>query len=226
MPNSIDNTNGLNICNKELLKCIRENKLYKTGHFHWKNSARLNWIDTSYFFCHRDKMNSIVNGINILLSEKEELKNVDYIIGLGLKGSIMLSYVRFLFPEKVCSYFPENKNEYNGYELNLFEKNDNGVDIKSIAVLTDVVHSGDTVHTFIKEVYDKLKHEVVFNVITIIDATADGNIAEIEGASEIHLFPITRIKVFDCQGGRESCKIYTEKLVYVYEYKEDQNESN
>lgn len=221
LPNNIDDTKGLEICSKELLKCIRENKLYKTGHFHWKNSARLNWIDTSYFLCHRDKMNTIVKGIDILFSKEKKLKNVDCIIGLGIKGSIMLSYVRFLFPEKVCSYFPENKNEYNNYELNLFEKNENGVAIKSIAVLTDVVHSGDTVHTFVREVYAKIKHYVIFNVITIIDTTTDGNIAEIEGASEINLFPITRIKVFDCQGGREGCKIYTEKLAYVYEYKED-----
>lgn len=225
LPDNTDNTNELEICSKELLNCIRENKLYRTGHFHWKNSARLNWIDTSYFFCHRDKMNSIVKGIDFLF-EKEKLDNVDYIIGLGIKGSIMLSYVRFLFPEKACSYFPENKNEYNNYELSLFEKNENEVVIKSIAVLTDVVHSGDTVHNFIKEVYKKIKHYVVFNVITIIDTTTDGNIAVIEGATEIHLFPITRIKVFDCQGGREGCKIYTEKLAYVYEYKEDKDESN
>lgn len=225
LPNNPDNTDELEIYRKELLKCIRENKLYKTGHFHWKNTARLNWIDTSYFFCHRDKMNTIVKGIDILFREKEKLKDVDCIIGLGIKGSIMLSYVRFLFPEKICSYYPENKNEYNDYELNLFEKGYNGVEINSIAVLTDVVHSGDTVHTFIKEVHEKIKHYVVFNVVTIVDTTTDGNIAEVEGASEIHLFPIIRIKVFDCQGGRESCKIYTEKLAYIYEYKEDQNES-
>lgn len=221
LPNNADNMNILEICSKELLSCIRENKLYRTGHFHWKNSARLNWIDTSYFFCHRDKMNSIVNGIDFLFSKEEKLKNVDCIIGLGIKGSIMLSYVRFLFPEIICSYFPENKNEYNNYELNLFEKSENGVTIKSIAVLTDVVHSGDTVHTLIKEVHAKINQYVVYNVITIIDTTTDGNIAVIDGATEIHLFPITRIKVFDCQGGREGCKIYTEKLAYVYEYKED-----
>lgn len=225
LPNNTDDTNELEICKKELLKCIRENKLYKTGHFHWKNSARLNWIDTSYFFCHRDKMHTIVEGIEILFSEEKKLKNVDCIIGLGIKGSIMLSYVRFLFPEKVCSYFPENKNEYNGYELNLFEKNEK-VDIKSIAVLTDVVHSGDTVRTFIEEVYKRIERYVVYNIITIIDTTTDDNIGEIEGATEIHLFPITKIKVFDCQGGREGCKIYTEKLAYVYEYKEDKDESN
>lgn len=226
LPQNTDNTNRLEEYSNELLKCIRENKLYKTGHFHWKNSARLNWIDTSYFFCHRDKMNVIVNGIDTLFSDNEKLKNVDCIIGLGIKGSIMLSYVRFLFPGKVCSYFPDNKNEYIGYELNLFDNKDNGEDIESIAVLTDVAHSGDTVHAFIKEVYDRIKRYIVFNVITIIDTTTDGNIAEIEEAKEINLFPITRIRVFDCLGGRESCKIYTEKLAYVYEYKEDKDESN
>lgn len=226
LPKDTNNTNRIEEYSKELVKCIRENKLYRTGHFHWKNSARLNWIDTSYFFCHRDKMNIIVNGIDTLFSGNEKLKNVDCIIGLGIKGSVMMSYVRFLYPGKVCSYFPDNKNEYIGYELNLFENRDNGDGIESIAVLTDVVHSGDTVHAFIKEVYEKIGRYIVFNVITIIDTTADGNIAEIEGATEINLFPITRIKVFDCQGGREGCKIYTEKLAYVYEYKEDKDESN
>lgn len=224
-PKKIDNTNNLEKYSNELLKCIRENKLYRTGHFHWKNSARLNWIDTSYFFCHRDTMNAIVNGIDILFNENEKLKNVDCIIGLGIKGSVMLSYVRFLFPEKACSYFPENKNEYNACELNLFDNKDYNPNIKSIAVLTDVVHSGDTIHTFIKEVYGKINSCVVFNIITIIDTTTDGNIAEV-GEVEINFFPITRIKVFDCLGGRESCRVYREKLAYVYEYKEDKNESN
>ena len=225
LPNHTDNANILDVCSKELLNCIRENKLYKTGHFHWKNSARLNWIDTSYFFCHKDKMNSIVKGIDFLFNA-EELQNVDCIIGLGIKGSIMLSYVRFLFPDKVCSYLPENKNEYNNYELNLFGKNKSEVNIKSIAVLTDVVHSGDTIHSLIKEVYAKLKKYITYNVITIIDTTTDGNIAVIDGAAAINLFSITRIKIFDCQGGREGCKIYTEKLANVYEYKEDRDENN
>lgn len=219
LPSNTDKTNKLEPCSKELLRCVRENKLYRTGHFHWKNSARLNWIDTSYFFGHRSMMNVIANGIDILFQENERLKKVNCIIGLGIKGSIMLSYVRFLFPEKACSYFPENKHEHNSYELKLFEENNK--ELKSIAVLTDVVHSGDTIRNFIREVHGRINKKIVFNIVTIIDATADEKISTIEETLEINLFPITRIKVTNCTGGMQDCAIYTEKLAYVYEYKED-----
>lgn len=226
LPDKTDGTGEFEICKKELLSCIRENKLYKTGHFHWKNSARLNWIDTSYFFCHRDMLSFIVKGVDLIFSRESELEKVDYIIGLGIKGSIMLSYVRFLFPEKLCTYFPENKNEYNRYELNLFENKENRDAIKSIAVLTDVVHSGETVHAFMKEAYKEMKRQADYYVITVIDATPNGNIAVIDEASAIHLFPIVQLKVMDCSWGKEACNIYTEKLAQIYEYKEDLYESH
>lgn len=201
-----------------ILKCVRDNGLYKTGHYHWKNSARLNWIDTSYFFQHKEKMFFIARGINELFEKEKSLKMADCIIGLGIKGSILLSYIRFLFPEKKCSYLPENKKEYNRYEMALFEENEK---INSIAVLTDVVHSGSTVKEFAKEIHDKVKKFLNISVVTIFDATPDGIIADIQGKAKFTLYSLAKLKVTDCKGGGENCDIYIRKLANVIEYKED-----
>ena len=202
---------------KELLKIMKDRKLYRTGHFHWKGSARLNWIDMSYFFQHRETMRLIIQAICQLFEREKELKNADTIVGLGIKGSIMLSYVRFLFPEKQCTYFPENKKEYNKYEWGIL----NDKKMHSIVVLTDVVHSGETVKTFIKNIPEKICDDARVNVVTIFDTTSDHNISDLEGIASIKMFSLAELKVIDCYGGCENCKIYTEKLAYVYEYKED-----
>lgn len=203
---------------EKILEWVRDYGLYKTGHYHWKNTARINWIDTSYFFQHREKMLYIASGINELFKKKDELSKVNCIIGLGIKGAILLSYVRFLFPDKRCSYLPENKKEYNRYELELFKK---GEKINSIAVLTDVVHSGNTVKSFVIDVYEKIGRFLKVNVVTIFDATTNRRIADIPEKAQITLFSLAELKVIDCQGGGDNCDVYMRKLANVIEYKED-----
>lgn len=203
---------------EKILECVRDHELYKTGHYHWKNTARLNWIDTSYFFQHREMMFYIARGINELFEKEDELKNTECIIGLGIKGCILLSYVRFLFPEKKCSYLPENKKEYNEYEMGLFKENE---ELNSIAVLTDVVHTGNTIKNFATDVYMKNKKYLNVKVVTIFDATPYRRIANVVGKAGITLFSLARLKVADCHGGGENCDIYIKKLANVIEYKED-----
>lgn len=203
---------------EKILKCVRDNELYRTGHYHWKNTARLNWIDTSYFFQHREMMFYIARGINELIKKNKILGDVDCIMGLGIKGAILLSYVRFFCPNKKCSYLPENKKEYNEYETALFEGSERA---KSFIVLTDVVHSGDTIKKFVTDIYDKNKTYLSVNVISIFDSTHNEKIANIKGKASITLFSLARLKVIDCQCGGENCDIYMNKLANVIEYKED-----
>lgn len=215
---SFANSEELENYEEKILECVRNYELYKTGHYHWKNTARLNWIDTSYFFQHKEMMFYIARGINNLFEKEKILKKSDCIIGLGIKGSILLSYVRFLFPEKMASYLPENKREYNRYEMELFKEN---VKLNSIVVLTDVVHSGNTVKEFAKDVYKKIGKFLNINVVTIFDATPSQRIADVDDKAKISLFSLAKLKVIDCHGGGEDCDIYMKKLANVFEYKED-----
>ena len=208
---------------EKILECVRDHELYKTGHYHWKNTARINWIDTSYFFQHREMMFYIARGINDLFEKNATLKETECIIGLGIKGSILLSYVRFLFPEKKCSYLPENAKEYNRYEMTLFDENEK---IQSIAVLTDVVHSGNTIKRFSKDIHKKINKFLSINIVTIFDATPNGIIANVKGKAKITLFSLAKLKVIDCQGGGENCDIYIKKLANVIEYKETSYEKS
>lgn len=203
---------------ENILKCVRENRLFKTGHYHWKGSARINWIDTSYFFQHRQMMFFIARGINDLFIRENSLAGVDAIIGLGIKGSMLLSYIRFLFPEKPCSYLPENMREYNNYEKALFEGYKN---LRKIAILTDVVHSGNTVKRIAEEIHGRVNNFLEIHVVTIFDSTQDQKIANINGRVKFILHSLTKLKIIDCQGAGEGCTIYTQKLANVIEYNED-----
>ena len=203
---------------EKILTCIREHELFKTGHYHWKNTPRLSWIDTSYFFQHRETMFTIARGINRIFEKEETLKDASCIIGLGIKGAILLSYVRFLFPDKKCSYLPENQKEYNNYEKALFEGSEN---MNLFVILTDVVHSGSAVKSVANKFYEKRKKYFKVIVVTIIDATPNGIIAKEQGKYEVNLFSLARLKVIDCHGGGDNCDIYIKKLANVIEYKED-----
>lgn len=203
---------------EEILACIREHELLRTGHYHWKNKARLNWIDTSYFFQHKEMMFCIAKGINKLFEKNNELQSTENIIGLGIKGAILLSYVRFLFPNKNCSYLPENKKEYNEYETALFNGSDS---MSSFVVLTDVVHSGRAVKRIIDDIYKKNERYLKVKVVTIIDSTSAGKIAGEKGKYEVKLYSLARLKVIECHGGGKNCEIYINKLANVIEYEED-----
>lgn len=168
-------------------------------------------------------MFSIARGISELFEKEKVLKDTGCIIGLGIKGAILLSYVRFLFPNKKCSYLPENQKEYNEYEMALFEESEK---MDSFVVLTDVVHSGNAVKGIANYIYEKSKKYLKVNIVTIIDTTPNGNIAKENGKFEVKLFSLARLKVIDCHGGGENCDIYMKKLANVIEYKEDQNEDS
>ncbi len=215
---SIDYVEETENYEEKILTCIREHELFKTGHYHWKNRPRLNWIDTSYFFQHKEIMLVIARGISELFENEQALKNTDCIIGLGIKGAILLSYVRFMFPNKKCSYLPENQKEHNVYEMGLFEGSEK---MSSFVALTDVVHSGSAVKSIANKIYEKNQKYLKVNVITIIDASHDGVIAKEEGKFEVKLFSLARLKIIECHGGGENCDIYTKKLANVIEYKED-----
>lgn len=203
-----------------ILRMVRENKLYKTGHFHWKGYALHNWIDVSYFFQHQTAILTVVQGIRFIIEREIKISNPEYIIGLGVKGSVIMSYVRYLFPESKCSYYPESKKEYNKYELKLFD----GKGLNSpIILLTDVVHSGNTIKSFIDDNYAP-RQRACINVITIFDTYPAREISSIDDYRDIKLYSLAQIQVTECKGGMSRCPVYSSKLAYVYEYEEDKKE--
>lgn len=208
---------------KELLNIVRENKLYKTGHFHWKGVAMLNWIDSSYLFNKKGERQLIAAGICDII--KHKIVSTDCIIGIGIKGSIMLSYIRFQFPEIKCSYYPDGYVGYNSYEKELFP----GIEQKmsSITLLTDVVHSGNTIKNFISHNEFLFSDETKLEVITIFNASDEDTINLDYGpVLKVPLHYLAKLKVANCTGSGENCTIYTQKLAPVYEYKEQGGEEN
>lgn len=211
---------------KWVLETVREHELYKTGHFHWNDTPRLTWIETSYFFQHREEMFHIIKGM--IDKYSKVFKDAGCIVGLGIKGTIILSYVRFLYPDIKCAYIPENEKEYNVYENALFEiTNTTG----NIVILTDVVYKGNSINAIAKKIFLKINKSnksnkprttVTIDAITIFSSMDEEEINSKYADIKVH--SLAKIKILECTGGGANCNIYTNKLAQVIEYKEEYDE--
>lgn len=204
---------------KKMQSIVRENRLYKTGHFHWKGQGMLNWIDTSYFFRNQKVLNDVAEGI--YREFHDDIKEAEAVIGLGMKGSILLSYIRYQFPDMVCSYAPETEAGHNEFEKAILECI-KGKKIKRLIILTDVIHTGRTVTNFIKKNEGIFEDDAKVIVIALFNTIPDGDQISADSTVDISISvrALSRLKVINCAGNIEACTLCKNKLVNVYEYTE------
>lgn len=204
---------------KKIMDIVREENLYKTGHFHWKDQCVMNWIDTSILLtnCQYLKMISdyITNGFS------EILNNGNYIIGLGIKGAILMSSIRYNYPDKKYTYYPENDENFNEFEKIILDN----ANMDRIVVLTDVVHSGDTIKNFVLKNQKYIAGNSIVEVIAIFSTDDSVEIESVikEGEKqqtiEININELLKIPVRNCGKNSRNCIVIKEKLDIVYEMK-------
>ncbi|WP_333650483.1 metallophosphoesterase [Lacrimispora sp.] len=207
-----------------LLQLIRENNLYKTGHFHLNKSYMLNWIDTSYFLCNRKALNIVSKGI--VEKYKKIFDDSECVIGLGVKGTILLSSIRYSLGDQKVSYYPGSGNNENKFECSIPIEKDK---YETITLLIDVVHTGETVRKFIRENTKLLvEKNAKVNVICIVNTTTGGDIGRglFLNKYKISLHELMKLRVNNCNGGGEGCPIFVKKLEQVYVLQEENNEKN
>lgn len=205
------------IFEKNILDIIRQEHLYRTGHFHWKDQCVMNWIDTTALLINSKYLNMISNCIMSKFSEI--LDRAECVIGLGIKGAIIMSSIRYKYPNKRFSYYPEEDKNYNEFEKCIL----NNGNMDNIIVLTDVVHSGGTVKSFVENNKKQIAGNSVVEVITIFltDETLEIE-SVIKGGDnqqmiEIKVNELMKIPVRNCGKNSSNCSIIKEKLDVVYE---------
>lgn len=131
----------------ELLKIIKKENLFHSGHFHWSETSRAHgWIDVSKLFSNKEYLNKCKKYIfETLVKSNVEY---DFIIGLGVEGNILATRTAIL-SSKPYSFLPYS---YRYDDHSKFEKLlnfDNNGKFKTILIITDVVHDGRTIRKLI-----------------------------------------------------------------------------
>lgn len=151
---------------KALLKLIKDNNLFHSGHFHWSKTSRAhNWIDISKLLANKTDLLEAKNFI-INIIEQNNL-SFDFIVGLGIEGNMLATKTSIVYNKDYTflpySYRYEDHSKYEK-EFN-FEYNEK---YKTVLILTDVVHDGRTIRKLIhKEGRGKGFFEDVEKIIVI-----------------------------------------------------------
>lgn len=217
----------------ELLKRVKNERLYHSGHFHWSETSRAhNWIDASTLLSKVDNLEYSQSAIlDIIEHEKIEY---DFIIGLGIEGNLLSTDLLFR-SNKPYSFLPYS---YRYDEHNLYEKKlnyTNNGSYKTVLIITDVVNEGRTLRKLInkreKEFFAKVENIIVVslfyagnetsnsvNVLNRIENnTFDKENDHIE--NRIKYYYVLDLQVEKCPNSnnfRNECVIYKEKLCTVY----------
>ena len=202
---------------KCIMNIVREEHLYKTGHFHWKDQCVMNWIDTSILLTNSRYLKMISDYIVNRFSEI--LDNAQYIVGLGMKGAILMTSFRYKYPEKKYTYYPENDENFNEFEKCVL----NNEMMDRIVVLTDVVHSGGTIKSFVEKNQNYIVDNSKVEVIAIFFTEDSVGIESVVKAGnkqqtiEININELLKIPVRNCGKNSSNCNVIKEKLDIVYE---------
>lgn len=201
---------------KNIIDVVRKEKLFKSGHFHRKEHCVMSWIDTTVLLTNSGYLNlisnSIVNKFAAILEES------NCVIGLGMKGAILMSVLRYRYPNKKYTYCPEDYNNYNEFENNLLA----GSNIDKVVLLTDVVHSGKTIRDFLNH-YQRQITDCDIDVISIfLTGSSDDFEPVMKDDGTQHMIKIkvnylAKLPIINCGQDRNSCVINKHKLYAVYE---------
>lgn len=210
--------------NKYIISIVRENRLFKSGHFHWGNNSRSHgWINTNKLLSDyrvREYINQaikwIIHGINT---------NYDIIIGIGMEGCLLGSRLNNLIDDALYLYYPLDLHGHNEYEKLI----ENNVEGSKVLVITDVVYRCNS----IKKMIDK--EEAFFNKVEKIDIISifySGNdIYSIDMFKNkdldtfiddrVDFFRLCDMKVQSCPYDNiKDCEVFMNKLDTVYTFYE------
>ncbi|WP_433780462.1 metallophosphoesterase [Flavobacterium anhuiense] len=162
-----------------LLKLIKDNNLFHSGHFHWSETSRAHgWIDVAKLLGDRTRLNKCKKHIyeTIVNSEIE----FDFVIGLGVEGNILATRTAVL-SSKPYSFLPYSYryDDHSDFEKQLNFENKGR--FKSVLIITDVVHDGRTIRKLIhKQRKEDKTHEFFIGIekIYVVSLFYTGKITE------------------------------------------------
>ena len=144
-----------------LLKLIKDNNLFHSGHFHWSETSRAHgWIDVAKLLGDRSRLAKCKKHIYETIANSDI--KFDFVIGLGVEGNILATRTAVL-SSKPYSFLPYSYryDDHSDFEKQLnFENNGR---FKSVLIITDVVHDGRTIRKLIHKKRKEDKTHEFFN---------------------------------------------------------------
>jgi 3',5'-cyclic AMP phosphodiesterase CpdA/adenine/guanine phosphoribosyltransferase-like PRPP-binding protein len=216
VPNTIDYSNA-----NLLVGFVKEKRLYKSGHFHWSDDAKShNWIDTPNLLSSREVSTFCQKAI-IEIVNNGKLTS-DLIIGIGMEGCFLGSSVAIQLDQSF-TFVPY---EYRYKDHDTYETKLNHSTVKNVTIITDVVHSGNTIKRLLE--YEKafFNDTETINVISLFYTGSGKKNYDIDLLNEINsklkFYTVCdKLRVETCPYGNDfedKCQIYSKKIENVYEF--------
>ncbi|PKP23044.1 MAG: hypothetical protein CVU05_01315 [Bacteroidetes bacterium HGW-Bacteroidetes-21] len=145
-----------------LMRLIQENKLFKTGHFHWSKSFRSHGIiDINYLISNKESINLISHLFYLKFLQVFIDIKPDLIIGIGIEGNVLGARLSILFPECDYSFIPDylKDNDFSNFEHTIKEGK-----YKNIVLIKDLLFKADSLKDTIKKEMFNNKNIFVFSL--------------------------------------------------------------
>lgn len=202
----------------DLLDLISENKLFKSGHFHWSEKFRSHGvIDINYLISNQASMDLISELFFHRIINVLEEKNIkpDLIVGIGIAGNVIGARLSVMFPECDYSFVPDALKK----EFTEFESKVKSGDYKKIIMLKDIIYIADT----LKEIFERETFKEVDNLLIFSLFYCGKKNTETELFKEIsnvnHFSICNKIVIERCphEGDVNNCSIVENNLDTYYE---------
>jgi hypothetical protein len=200
---------GSDSTRKMLDQHVRENGMLRLGCYEHKDIKLLDWLDTFNFHQDRSLLQESSNAISRAIEQKE----VNLIIGIGLKGARIAGIVGLTTEIPVLFFVDETL----GTEL--LEKNNN----YQVAIITDCVLSGENSYNCICQLLKTCKNVRIVGVYSVfLRNPLIGKKQNKLLSNDIDLFVINDHYPYkECKIGEAKCPLYSVygKAIYDKEYK-------
>lgn len=204
-----------------LIDFIKENQLFKSGHFHWKNGFRSHgYIDINFLVSNKDSLELITK----LFYEKIR-SNIDttlqnaLIIAIGMECNIIGARLSAIFPNYDYSYIPEpsQHDDFEELEMRLEQEQ-----FQNIILLKDIIFEAEHSKELIRKLKIVNKNIYLFSVFYCGERNKESDlfITDKEFENTKYYAISNEIGIEKCPyvgDGLQDCSIFNNKLQTIYE---------
>ena len=207
------------IDHNNIMSFIKENNLFKSGHFHWKNGFRSHgFIDINYLVSHKDSLETITSLFYNAISKKfnHQFDDEILIIAVGIECNIIGARLSALFN---CGYSfipePTKQEDFSDIESTL-----NAGSFEKIILLKDIIFRADHSKELIEELGIQNKDVYLFSLFYCgRKENKDEIFSEFDNVSFISICDDIAINECDYSGKNclANCPIHNYNLETIYE---------
>lgn len=205
----------------KMVEYVKQRNVFKTGHFHWSDNAKAhNWLDIPCLLNNRE-ISLICQKAIIDLIANNNIQS-ELIIGIGMEGCFLgsVAAMQFSLPFTFVPY------EYRYKDHDTYETKLNHDTVKTVTIVTDVVHSGNTIKRLLDYEKEFFNSSEVINIISLFYTGSGKKEYKVDMFSEINqklkFYNVCdKIRVESCPYGNDfatKCIVYEKKLDTVYEF--------